>query len=54
MTEREIKTDRRVICRKQGPHDGKRGIVKDVFAGQALVEFQETSILEPITYFELV
>ena len=51
-----IRTGRRVICHKHGPHKGKRGRVADVLVdGEiAQVEFSATSITAPVTYFEPV
>ena len=51
-----IEQGRRVICRKPGPYDGKRGVVEDVWAGGeiALVEFDGSSLSAKTSYFELV
>jgi hypothetical protein len=42
----------RVICRKTGPYDGKRGRVEDIWRGAVLVHFQNSSIIESADCFE--
>jgi hypothetical protein len=49
-----IEKGSRVECKKNGPFDGKRGRVEDVWQGVAKVDMGQTTILEPINYFEKV
>lgn len=54
MSDPKFREGERVVCRKAGPFDGKRGNVRDVWQGQALVDFQQSTIIEPVTSFESV
>jgi hypothetical protein len=49
-----IEEGTRVECKKNGPFDGKRGRVEDVWQGVAKVDMGQTTILEPINYFKKV
>lgn len=49
-----IKVGRRVICRKQGPFNGKRGRVQDRIGEAVMVDFDGNTIIEKATYFEPV
>lgn len=49
-----IPVGRRVECRKQGPHNGKRGVVQGRISHHLVVEFDTTTIVERATCFEPV
>lgn len=46
-----IREGQRVMCHKNGPFDGQRGEVVDVFAGQAVVDFGEVTLCDPVSSF---
>lgn len=50
--EPEVRAGRRVICRKQGPFDGKRGRVADTIGEVAMVNFGNCTIMEKKSFFE--
>jgi len=42
----------RVVCQKEGVFKDRHGTVEQVWNGVALVQFRNTSIIEPVDYFE--
>ena len=51
---RQIRIGRRVICRQQGPHNGKRGRVSDRIGEAVVVTFSDTQMVASETAFEPV
>jgi len=52
--EHRIQVGRRVVCRRPGPHDGKRGRVSDRIGEAVVVTFSDTQTVDKPTYFEPV
>lgn len=49
-----IEEGNRVECKKNGPYNGKRGKVEDIWLGVAKVNMGSSTILESVNYFEKV